>query len=302
MSDPDYVRRDGHGRQWFTETLHHNFRTSYEIDRVLFDSATPHQRLIVSDSPRFGRMVALDGVTQLTMADEAFYHEMMAHVPVLAHGQVESVLIIGGGDGGLAEEVLKHMGVKRLVMVEIDAGVIDFARAHLGDLHRDCFDDPRFELVIADGKDYAATTRETFDLAIVDSTDPIGPGEVLFTREFYADCKRLLNPGGILVTQNGVPFFQPAELKNTVFNFARLFADAGCYLTVVPTYVGGYMALGWGTDDTGLRDVPVADIEQRFRAAGLATRYYTPAVHKAAFALPRFIEDVVESGRREAQR
>ena len=302
MSDPDYVRRDGDGRQWFTETLHGNFRTSYEIDRVLFDSATPHQRLIVADSPRFGRMVALDGVTQLTMADEAFYHEMLAHVPVLAHGRVESVLIIGGGDGGLAEEVLKHQGIKRLVMVEIDAGVIDFARAHLGELHHDCFDDPRFELVIADGKDYAATARETFDLAIVDSTDPIGPGEVLFTREFYADCKRLLNPGGVLVTQNGVPFFQPAELNNTVFNFARLFADAGCYLTVVPTYVGGFMALGWGTDDASLREIPLADLEQRFRAAGIATRYYTPAVHKAAFALPQFIDDVIESARRKARR
>lgn len=301
MSDPDYIRRDGDGRQWFTETLHDNFRTSYEIDRVLFDSATPHQRLIVADSPRFGRMVALDGVTQLTMADEAFYHEMLAHVPVLAHGRVESVLIIGGGDGGLAEEVLKHKGIRRLVMVEIDAGVIDFARTHLGDLHRDCFEDPRFELVIADGKDYAATAREMFDLAIVDSTDPIGPGEVLFTREFYADCKRLLNPGGVLVTQNGVPFFQPAELKNTVFNFARLFADAGCYLTVVPTYVGGFMALGWGTDDASLRKVPLADLERRFRATGIGTRYYTPPVHKAAFALPRFIEDVVESARREAR-
>lgn len=300
MSDPDHIGRDAQGRQWFTETLHGNVRTSYEIGKVLFDSATPHQRLIVADSLRFGRMVALDGATQLTMADEPAYHEMLAHVPILAHGKVEDVLIIGGGDGGMAEEVLKHRSVKRLVMVEIDAGVIDFAKEHLGELHRGCFDDPRFKLVIADGKDYAAKARDRFDLAIVDSTDPVGPGEVLFTREFYADCKRLLKPGGVLVTQNGVPFLQPDELRNTVFNFAQLFADAGCYLTVVPTYVGGFMALGWGTDDERLRAVTLGDLEQRFKAAGLDTRYYTPEAHKGAFALPRFIEEIVDGARREA--
>jgi spermidine synthase len=155
--------------------------------------------------------------------------------------------------------------------------------------------------VIADGKDYAANATDRFDLAIVDSTDPIGPGEVLFTREFYGDCKRLLKDGGVLVTQNGVPFFQAGELKNTMFNFARLFADAGCYLTVVPTYVGGFMALGWGTDDETLRAVPLADLEQRFKAAGLATRYYTPELHKGAFALPRFIEETVDAATREAR-
>jgi spermidine synthase len=128
MSDPDYIRRDGEGRLWFTETLHGDVRTYSELKQVLFDSATPHQRLIVADSLRFGRMVALDGVTQVTAADEAFYHEMLAHVPLLAHGRVEDVLIVGGGDGGMAEEVLKHKSVKRLVMVEIDAGVIDFRR------------------------------------------------------------------------------------------------------------------------------------------------------------------------------
>ena len=302
MSDPDYIRRDGDGRQWFTEALHGDMRTAYELKQVLFDSATPHQRLIVADSVRFGRMVALDGVTQVTEADEAFYHEMLAHVPVLAHGRVENVLIIGGGDGGMAEEVLKHEGVKRLVMVEIDAGVIDFARTHLAAIHRNCFDDPRFELVIADGKDFAAGTRDRFDIIIVDSTDPIGPGEVLFTREFYGDCKRLLKPGGVLVTQNGVPFFQPDELKNTIFNFAQLFADAGCYLTVLPTYVGGFMALGWGSDDKALRAVSLGDLERRFKAVRLDTRYYTPEVHKAAFALPRFIADLVAAARDEAAR
>jgi spermidine synthase len=288
------------GSLWYRETLHEKdgFATEYRVSAVLFDSATPHQRLIVVDTDPFGRLVALDGATQVTMVDEFVYHEMMAHVPLLAHGQAEHVLIIGGGDGGLAEEVLKHRTVTRLVMVEIDRGVVDFAKIHLADLNRGCFDDPRLELTISDGKDYAASASEQFDLIIVDSTDPVGPGEVLFTRPFYGDCKRLLKPRGILVTQNGVPFLQPAELENTVANFAQLFTDAGCFLAVVPTYVGGFMALGWGSDDPAHREVPVAVLEARFAAANLGTRYYTPQVHKAAFALPAFIDMIVERGRR----
>ena len=211
-----------------------------------------------------------------------------------------SVLIIGGGDGGMAEEVLKHSTVEKLVMVEIDAGVIDFARAHLPSINKGCFDDQRFELVIADGKDFAATSNDRFDVIIVDSTDPVGPGEVLFTRAFYADCKRMLNDGGVLVTQNGVPWFQADELHNTMFNFAGLFADAGCYLTVVPTYAGGFMALGWGTDDKSLRTVDDATLKARFVAADLDCRYYNPAVHKAAFALPGFVADIVGKAKEQA--
>lgn len=300
MAAPASLVTDADGRQWYVETLHDGFRTSYEVTEVLFDSNTPHQRLIVADTPRFGRLVALDGATQVTTADEYVYHEMLSHVPILAHGAVRDVLIVGGGDGGMAEEVLKHQDVARVVMVEIDSGVIDFARRHLADIHKGCFDDPRLELVIADGKDYAAGGEDRFDVIIVDSTDPIGPGEVLFTSSFYADCKRMLKPGGVLVTQNGVPYFQPDELRNTVFNFARLFADAGCYLAVVPSYIGGFMALGWGTDNASLREVEVKELEARMHAAGLSTRYYTPALHRAAFALPAFIDEIVKQAHADA--
>ncbi len=300
MPAPSNLVEDEADRQWYVETLHDGLKTSYQVAKILFDSNTPHQRLIVADTIRFGRLVALDGATQVTTGDEHVYHEMLSHVPILAHGQVRDVLIVGGGDGGMAEEVLKHKGVKRLVMVEIDPGVIDFAKEHLFDIHRGCFDDPRFELVIADGKDYAAKATDRFDLIIVDSTDPIGPGEVLFTSSFYADCKRMLKPGGVLVTQNGVPFFQPDELHNTVYNFARLFKDAGCYLAVVPTYVGGFMALGWGTDNEALRTVDPDVLKSRFETAGLKTQYYTPELHKASFALPAFIGAIVSKARAEA--
>lgn len=296
MPDPTDLPT-GDDDPWYTETLHEGFRTSIQVRRVLFDSQTEHQRLVIAESVGFGKLVMLDGVTQLTTADEYVYHEMLSHVPILAHGAVRDVLVIGGGDGGMIEELFKHTDIKHVTMAELDPGVIELARTHLPELSNGAFDDPRLEIVIGDGKDYAATSERRFDLIIVDSTDPIGPGEALFTPTFYADCRRLMRPGGVIVTQNGVPFFQADELEATTRAFAGLFVDAMCYLAAVPTYVGGFMAFGWGSDDPSLRRVSRATLDERFAAAGFGTRYYTPEVHLASFALPRFILDIVERGR-----
>lgn len=281
---------------WYTETLHQGFKTSFQVRRVLFDSQTEHQRLVVAESVAFGKLVMLDGVTQLTTADEHVYHEMLSHVPILTHGGVRDVLIVGGGDGGMIEEVFKHQSIAHVTMAELDAGVIDLAKAHLPELSNGAFDDPRLEIVLGDGRDFVAGAPDrAFDLVIVDSTDPIGPGESLFTGAFYAACYRILRPGGVIVTQNGVPFFQADELASTMRSFGRLFTDATCYLAAVPTYVGGFMAFGWGTDDAASRAQPLASIRARFEAAGIDTRYYTPEVHLASFALPRSIRDLVEA-------
>jgi spermidine synthase len=188
--------------------------------------------------------------------------------------------------------VLKHKSVARLTQVEIDASVVEFSREHFPEFTKPVLGNKRFDLVIDDGMDYVARTDRRFDVIIVDSTDPQGPGKVLFTRKFYAACKRCLSAGGVLVTQNGVPLLQPAELVSSVRHFRSLFADAGCYVAAIPTYVGGQMAMGWATDDKRLREVPLKTIVERYRRAGrLPTRYWTPEVHKAAFALPRFILD-----------
>jgi spermidine synthase len=285
------------GNRWYTETLHEGYRASIEVRRTLFDSRSGRQHLVIADSVRFGTLVMLDDVVQLTAADEYVYHEMLGHVPMLAHGNVQTVLIVGGGDGGMAEEIFKHPGVERITLVEIDPWVVGVSKRHLIDVNGGAFDDPRLDLVIADGKDYVATTEQRFDLIIIDSTDPRGPGEPLFHHAFYADCRRILRPGGVIVTQNGVPFFQPAELEETMRSFSRLFADATCFLAAVPTYVGGFMAFGWGTDETALRQVSVETLRARLDASGVTTRYYTPEVHLASFALPRFILDVVERAR-----
>jgi spermidine synthase len=279
--------------EWFTETLHPWLAQRLRVDRVLYRDKTEHQDLIIFENERFGRVLTLDGVVQTTEGDEFVYHEMMAHVPIVAHGAARRVLIIGGGDGGMAREVLKHRAVERVTMVEIDRGVVDMSVEHLPSLSAGAFDDPRLDLVITDGARYVAETDERFDVIIVDSTDPIGPGEVLFTAEFYADCKRCLTEGGIVVTQNGVPAVQGSEVTNSWNRLGKSFADVWFYVAAIPTYQGGFMAMGWASDDPAKRRHDVATIEARFAPLGIETRYYTPAIHQACFALPKFIIDLM---------
>lgn len=276
---------------WLDETLHPGIRQSLRADRILHREQTGHQDLVIFENPDFGRVMMLDGVVQTTEGDEYIYHEMLAHPPILARtvaGQCEHVLIVGGGDGGCLREVLRHSRVKA-TMVEIDASVVEMAKQHLPNHSAGAFDDPRLELVIADGAKYVAETDRRFDVIIIDSTDPIGPGAVLFTEEFYAGCRRCLTDGGVLVTQNGVPFLQGEELTQSHRHFRKLFRDAAFYVMPVPTYNGGFMALGWATDDAALRQTPVAKIAAAYDAAGLDTRYFNPEIFAAAFALPNDI-------------
>ncbi|RMD50072.1 MAG: polyamine aminopropyltransferase [Alphaproteobacteria bacterium] len=282
---------------WSVETLHDDYRQALRIDRMIYDSRTEHQRIRVFENRRFGRVLTLDDVVQTTEGDEFIYHEMMSHVPIFAHGAAREVLIIGGGDGGMAREVLRHRTVARVTMVEIDAGVVEFSKRYLPRLSAGAFEDPRLDLVIADGADYVRGTAadpdgRRFDVIIVDSTDPVGPGEVLFTDHFYAHARGCLAEGGIIVTQNGVPFLQGEELTGTMRAFRALFGDWTCYLATIPTYAGGPMAFGWGTDGTA-RHTPLEVLKARFAEAGFATRYYTPEVHKAAFALPVWVRELM---------
>jgi spermidine synthase len=289
-------------KRWISENLFDalGFRMTYEVERVLYETQTEHQHLVLFEHKFFGKMLMLDGATQVTTRDEFIYHEMMTHVPILAHGNAREVLIVGGGDCGIAEEVLKHRSVARLTQVEIDASVVEFSKQHFPEFTRPVIGNRRFDLVIDDGMNYVAKTDRRFDVIIVDSTDPQGPGKVLFSRKFYAACKRCLRKGGVMVTQNGVPIFQAGELRSGIAKFRRLFADGTCYVAAIPTYVGGHMAMGWATDNSRLRQLPAATIAARYRKAGsFPTKYWTPQVHVAAFALPRFIaETAAKAGRR----
>ena len=281
----------GASGRWVVETLYEKegFTCAFRADKVLYEEETGQQHLVIFENGLFGRMMALDGITQVTERDEFIYHEMMAHVPILAHGAATEVLIVGGGDCGMAEEALKHPGIERLTQVEIDDAVVDFSKEHFAEFNAPVFEDERFDLVIADGARFVAETDRRFDVVMVDSTDPMGPGAVLFTEEFYRAVHRCLKPGGVLVTQNGVPFVQGDELKSSVSHFRTLFADGSAYVISCPTYALGFMALGWASDDAALRQQSVETIQARFDALGIDTQYYNPAIHVAAFALPNFM-------------
>ena len=288
-------------KRWIPETLFDelDFRMTYVAERVLYETQTEHQHLVLFEHKFFGKVLMLDGATQVTSKDEFIYHEMMTHVPIFAHGHAREVLIVGGGDCGIAEEALKHKSVKRLTQVEIDASVVEFSKEHFPEFTRPVVSNPRFDLVIDDGMNYVAETQRRFDVIIVDSTDPQGPGKVLFSEKFYRACRRCLNKGGVMVTQNGVPILQSGELVSGIRKFRKLFADGYCYVAAIPTYVGGHMAMGWASDNAKLRAAPMAAIANRYARAGrFPTKYWTPEVHVAAFALPRFIAEQVARARR----
>ncbi len=281
-------------KEWYTETLYDDWRQTFSIDEKLYEEKTKEQHLVIFQNATYGRVLALDGIIQTTEKDEFVYHEMMAHVPMLAHGNAQNVLIIGGGDGGAIREVLKHKTLKNVTLVEIDESVITFSKKYLPTLSQGGFDDPRATIVIQDGCQFVKNTKQKFDVIICDSTDPIGPGAVLFTPEFYSDCHKILSEGGIFVNQNGVPFMQTGELKDTYKSRKQYFQDVGYYIGVVPSYVGGFMAWGWATDKKENREISLEELEKRFKNIEGELKYYTPAIHKASFVLPKFIQNSLQ--------
>jgi spermidine synthase len=280
--------------EWFDETLHDAYHQGFQVSEVLFESKTEHQHLIIFESGSFGRVMALDGIIQTTERDEFIYHEMLAHTPLFAHGNAKNVLIIGGGDGGLLREVLKHAEVEHVVQVEIDQAVIDMCVKFLPNHSAGAYDNPRAEIVIADGIDFVTECDRKFDVILSDSTDPIGPGEVLFTSPFYQGIQRCLKPGGIFAAQNGVAFMQPDEVRTTHQRLSPLFADTAFYAAAVPTYIGGVMTFAWASDSSAARGRDLATLTTRFVDSGIKTRYYNPALHIGAFALPQYLVEILD--------
>ena len=281
--------------RWFEETFHPHWRVRLEADEVLHEVKTEHQHLVIFENRTWGTVLMLDGVCQLTTADEFIYHEMMAHVPLMALDKPKRVLVIGGGDGGVLREVLKHGSVDKAMMCEIDREVIDTALKYYPEIPGKSFDDKRTEVVIADGRKFVAETDERFDAIIVDSSEPIGPSAVLHTPEFFAACKRALEDDGILVTQNGLPFLFPDHLRDTTRAFAALFNNVAPYFCTQPCYFGGPFALNWASDGDDYLDLSEKKLAKRREKRGIETKYWTPAVHNAAFAPPRYAETVVDS-------
>jgi spermidine synthase len=278
---------------WIAETLYPDWGQRFRVGRELARVTSAFQDIVVVETPSHGVVLFLDGVVQITEADEFVYQEMIAHVPLIAHGDARDVLIIGAGDGGVLRRVLEHRGVERAVMVEIDGEVIRLAREFLPGIAGDAWNDPRATVIVGDGIDHVRRApAASVDVIIVDSTDPIGVGEVLFTDEFYENAARVLRPGGLIVNQCGVPAMQSDELRTTSARRRKFFPTVSAYVAAVPTYVGGFMALGLAVKGDAVA-TDAATARARAEAAGIAghTRYWSPAVHEAAFALPPYVAE-----------
>jgi spermidine synthase len=277
---------------WFNETLYPDWGQRFRFVRQLARVKSPFQDIGIFETDSHGRMMTLDGVVQITERDEFVYQEMLTHVPLLAHGNARHVLIIGAGDGGVLKHVLMHKGVEHAVMAEIDGEVIRLSKEFLAGIGGDAWTSPRATVLVGDGIDYVKKAPDgSFDVIIVDSTDPIGVGEVLFTDEFYQNAARILTPQGVIVNQCGVPFMQADELRETSLRRKQFFPHVTAYVAAVPTYVGGYMTLGWAGKDPALTALTPAVLAARAEAAGITGKsdYWTPEIHAAAFHLPPYI-------------
>ncbi len=289
--------------KWFSESLHGGYQQVFEVTRVLVDERTPYQEIQILDTPGNGRVLVLDNIVQLTTRDEFTYSEMLAHVPLfelMAQGSpAERVLVVGGGDGAIAEEILKHKTIKQVVLAEIDARVVALCEEHFYEVHRGAFKDPRFALDLGDAFEMLQRpeSKGRFDLIIADRPDPVGPAGTLFSDNFYEAVSSALTPNGIAVFQTGVPFYQPGELADAMPQLGRAFTHSGIYLTATPTYVGGQMALTYGCNAKALGEVKEAVLEKLSAAVNIPTDYYTPAIHNAAFALPPFMKRIMNGVR-----
>ena len=280
----------------FVERLHKGYAQAMEPTKLLADERSRFQAIKIFDTPSNGRVMMLDDIVQITTRDEFAYAEMLTHLPLLEHGKAERVMIVGGGDLSIADEALKHKNIREVVLVDIDEKVVELCRKHFGEINAKAFKDKRLKIEIADAFEYLgrAETKSRFDLIVADRPDPVGPGAALFGENFYDRVKRALRPGGFATFQTGVPFYQPDEITVALKELARCFPKSGLYLTVVPTYIGGFMALAWGGKGRRLGSPDaIKAAAKRYRAAKLKTDYYNPAMHAASFALPEWIKRLV---------
>ena len=272
----------------FTEDLYKKYNQNITIEKKVVEKNSLYQNILIFDSKYFGRVMTLDKVVQITEHDHHGYSEMLTHVPILSHGNIKKVLIIGGGDGAIASEVLKYKEIEEISICEIDEEVINLSKIYLKKINKGSLNNSRVNIIIKDAsklienKDF----KNYFDLIIADRPDPIGPGKNLFKIKFYKNIKNILSERGIAVFQTGVPFFQGKELKITNQYLKNTFKLSGAYLTVVPTYIGGYMALTWASKKTDMsKNISINK--------NLNTEYYTSDIHRASFILPNWIKKIL---------
>lgn len=267
---------------WFSERYSDNLQLSFRVKDQLLSVKTDFQRIDVFETYDFGKLLTIDGTVQLTERDEFVYHEMITMVPYyLARKAPVSALVIGGGDGGTAGQLVK-MGFKKVVNVEIDTQVVEVCKKHFFELYKS-FEDKHVDLRIEDGVKYIKTTKDKFDLVIIDSTDPVGPAEGLFMEDFYRAIKGVLSESGIVVTQSGSPFYQPKALQMAQGGMNKVFSKVKSYTAFIPTYPSGFWSFTMALDyEPAQRDEEVK-----------SGKYFNEDILKGAFKLPQFVKDLI---------
>ncbi|NLG53671.1 MAG: polyamine aminopropyltransferase [Clostridiales bacterium] len=277
---------------WYTEEHTPDVRFSIRVDKHIYSEQTKFQRIDFFDSKEFGRFLTLDGLMMVTEKDEFIYHDMIAHVPMATNPDIENILVIGAGDGGTVREITRYNTVKKVDMVEIDEQVVVTCRRFLPQT-ASSFDDPRVSLYFEDGLKFVRSKNDEYDLIIVDSTDPIGPGEGLFTREFYGNCYKALKKNGILVNQHESPYYydNAENMKRTHKRIRELFPICRVYQAHIPTYPSGHWLFGFASKTFD----PLSFDAARWNSLGLKTKYYNTDIHIGSFCLPTYVTEMLQN-------
>lgn len=277
---------------WYTENHTDNVRMSIRVDKHLASEQSDFQRIDIFESNEFGRIMTLDGLLMLTEKDEYVYHEMITHIPMATNPDIKNVLVIGAGDGGTVRELCRYDSIQHIDMVEIDYKVVELAREYMPFTAKS-LDDPRVDIHYQDGLRFVRRVDAgTYDLIIVDSTDPFGVGEGLFTKEFYGNCYKALSEDGILVNQHESTFYESYRnsMKRAHSRIKSLFPIALVYQAHIPTYPSGHWLFGFASK----RFDPRTDLQDmRWNRLGLKTKYYNTVLHVGCFAIPNNVRDAL---------
>jgi spermidine synthase len=297
----DYVRHDvPRDKQLLMEYLNPECGYFVHSTARLATLRTQYQDLEVHDSVQFGKLFRLDGCFMSSERDEFFYHENIVHPGAIAHTAPRRALIIGGGDGGAAEELRKHPSIEQITVVELDPAVIEMARQHFESIHHGVFDDPRLRLIIGDGLKFIAQTQERFDFIALDLPDPIGPVAALYEEPFFRDCARVLAPGGVLTLHLGSPVTNPERVRSHIERLARVFPIVRPYVMYIPLY-GSLWSMACCSSSLDPTSLSASEVEKRIAQRQLRDlQYYNGATHQAVFALPNFVRDLAQAANRAA--
>jgi spermidine synthase len=277
---------------WYTEEHTPDVRFSIKVSEQLYNGKSEFQQVDVFRSNEFGKFLTLDGLMMVTEKDEFIYHDMIVHIPMATNPNIKKVLVIGAGDGGTIRELTRYKTIEQIDMVELDKLVVDVSKEYFADSTATSFDDKRVNIYYEDGLRFVRKKANEYDLVIVDSTDPFGPGEGLFTREFYGNCYNALKEDGILVNQHESPYYDvfAKAMKRAHLRIKEVFPICSVYQAHLPTYPSGHWLFGFASKQYD----PIDDLDaDKWNALGIKTKYYNTELHKGCFALPNYVKEIL---------